>query len=164
MLIKEKLGNLKDFDVKDHAIDRLPIEWHETGKRILHRQTGRGIDIVLKFFKENPNLEQDDVLYKDERSFIVIDIRPCDAIIIKPSSMYQMAMLCYEIGNKHLPLFYENDILMLAFEEPVFQWLMASGFEPKRERIRLLKQLKTSVAAHTHSGSLFSKILKLTNP
>src|SRR5215216_1982234 len=163
MIIKEKLGNLNEFDATHHVIDRLSIEWFETGKRILHKETGRGRQIVLKFMKENPNLQQDDVLYKDENSFIVIDIRPCDAIVVKPSSMYQVATLCYEIGNKHLPLFYENDVLLLPFEEPIFRWLTVAGFNPEREKRKLSNQLKTSVAAHAHSGSLFSKILQLTN-
>ncbi|MFL5809570.1 MAG: urease accessory protein UreE [Flavisolibacter sp.] len=163
MLINQKLGNLKEFDIEGCFIDRLPIEWFETSKRILHKKTVSGIELSLKFLKENPNLSQDDVIYKDASRIVVIDIKTCEVIEVEPQSMYEMALLCYEIGNKHLPLFYEEGILMMPFEEPLYRWLLASGFNPRKQTRKLLQQLKTSVTAHGHSGSLFSKILQLTN-
>lgn len=169
MLIKEKLGNLNSFEDKGRGIDRLPIEWFETGKRILHKTTCSGKEVIIKFFRETQNLKQDDVVFANESYLIVIEILACDTIVIKPKSPYEMACLCYEIGNKHLPLFFEESILLIPFEEPVFKMLEASGYEIKKEKRKLLHQLKTTVSTHhTHSSSgesLFKKILKLTtNP
>ena len=163
MLIKEKIGRLKDFDVSVHTIDWLLIEWYETSKRILHKKTTAGNEVHLKFLKENPNLQQDDVLLIEKDFLIVVDIIPTDVIVLKPSTMHDMAMLCYEIGNKHLPLYYEDEMLLMPFEEPLFRWLTASGFEPVKHFLKLRNPLRTSVAAHGHSESLFSKILKLTS-
>ena len=163
MVINQKIGNLKEVDIERRVIDWLPIEWYETSKRILHKKTVSGMELSLKFLKENPNLSQDDVIYKDENHVIAIDIKACEVIEVKPNSMYDMAVLCYEIGNKHLPLFYEEGMLMMPFEEPLYRWLLASGFNPKKQTKKLLHQLKTSVTQQRHSGSLFSKILQLTN-
>jgi urease accessory protein len=80
--------------------------------------------------------------------------------------MHDMAYVCYEIGNKHLPLFYDKDELLVPYDAPVFRMLEASGFNPVRQQRKLLSQLKTTVAPHNHAGtreSLFSKILQLTN-
>ena len=162
MLIKEKIGPLKNFDRSFYTIDWLLIEWYETSKRILHKKTSGGRELHLKFLKENPNLQQDDVLLKDNDLLIVVDMIPADVIVLKPSSMHDMAMLCYEIGNKHLPLYYEDEMLLMPFEEPLFRWLTASGFEPEKQLRKLHNPLRTSVTAHGHSESLFSKILKLT--
>lgn len=163
MLIKEKIGRLRDYDRSVHTIDWLPIEWYETSKRILHKKTIDGREIHLKFLKENPNLQQGDVLFNENKILIVVDLIPTDVIVLKPSSMHDMAMLCYEIGNKHLPLYYEDELLLMPFEEPLFHWLTASEFAPSRQQRKLLQPLKTSVVAHGHSESLFSKILKLTS-
>lgn len=166
MIIKEKIGNLKEVEIKNRSIDVISVEWYETGKRILNKRTSAGRDIIMKFLKEGPNLLQDDVIYEDENLLIIIDINPCEAIMVNPGSMYQMAKLCYEIGNKHLPLFYEENSVLIPFEEPLFKWLVAAGFEPIRQNKKLLHQLKTAVSAHSHlndSTSLFSKILKLTS-
>lgn len=165
MIIKEKLGNLKSFESSNRVMDWLPLEWHETNKRILHKHTTFGKELTLKFLQQAPNLQQDDVLYTDEKTIIAVQILPCEVIIIHPTSMYQMAAVCYEIGNKHLPLFYETDAVLIPYEAPVFRMLQAAGFDIKKEVRQLLHPLRTSVAPHEHrsSESLFSRILKLTS-
>lgn len=164
MIIKETLGQLETFDCANRTIDRLPLEWFETGKRILHKRTHSGTEIILKFLGEAPALQKDDVVYADEITLIVIDIIACEVIVIQPTTMYQMALACYEIGNKHLPLFYEDDLLLIPFDAPVFRMLQALHFNVEKETKKLLHPLKTSVAPHAHRGaeSLFSRILKLT--
>lgn len=166
MVIKEKLGNLATFRDEGRAIDRLPLEWYETGKRILHKRTGAGKEITLKFLAEAQCLQQDDVLYADEQCIIVVEVMVTNVIVLRPASLYQAAYAAYEIGNKHLPLFFEDDCLLLPFEEPVYRQLQAAGFEPLTQKRKLLHPIRTTVMPHTHPGeqkeSFFSKILKLT--
>ena len=61
-----------------------------------------------------------------------------------------MASVCYEIGNKHLPLFYENDELLVPFELPLFRLLEAQGYDVRQEERKLLQPLKTTVSPHAH--------------
>jgi len=165
MVIKEKLGNLASFNVGARSIDRVSIQWYEVNKRILHKQSQSGREVIVKFMNEPQALTQDDVLWCDEKFAVVVDILQCEAICIKPASMSEMAAVCYEIGNKHLPLFYYNDEVLVPFEEPLYKMLSAGGYEPKRENRKLLNQLRTTVAPHSNTESkpsLFSKILQLT--
>jgi urease accessory protein len=114
---------------------------------------------------ESQSLTDGDVLYADEALVIVVDIQVCEVIIINPKSMSEMAAICYEIGNKHIPLFYCNDELLVPYEAPLFRLLTAAGYMPKRESRKLLNQLKTTVSPHSNvenRQTLFSKILKLT--
>lgn len=166
MLIKENLGNLSSFTADGRSVDRLLLEWYECNKRILHKRTESGREIVIKFLKEAQNLKQDDVLFADGKTLIAVDVLPCETIVLKPASMYEMALVCYEIGNKHLPLFYEDDGLLIPYDAPTYRLLKASGFGARIERRKLLNPLRTSVSPHAHTGgeSLFSKILKLTAP
>ena len=164
MIIKEKLGNIAAFDIEGRSMDRLCLEWYETGKRILHKRTEQGIEVVIKFLKENPNLQDGDVLKVGENSVTIVHIMPCTAIVLRPNDMFEMAWVCYEIGNKHLPLYFQNNELLIPFERPLCNMLEAVGFECKMEERQLLHPLKTTVAPHRHEGggSLFSKILQLT--
>jgi urease accessory protein len=121
----------------------------------------------MKFLGENQQLTQGDILWQDDATIIAVDIEACDAIAFSPKTMNEMASVCYEIGNKHLPLFYENEVLLIPYEAPLFKLLTASGYPIKVEKRKLLHQLKTTVAAHSNnsnSTSLFSKIMQLTNP
>jgi urease accessory protein len=165
MLINQKIGNLETIAVNNRAVDTIALEWYETTKRILHKKTAFGKEVTMKFLNESSRLLQDDVLYEDALTLITIDIQPCESIIIKPETMADMAYVCYEIGNKHLPLFYQEEELLIPYEAPLMRMLHASGFNVRIESRKLLKQLSTSVSPHLHNGSsasLFSRILQLT--
>lgn len=167
MLVQQKIGNLQNFGTNHRQIDWLPLEWYEMQKRIMHKKSMAGTEVVIKFLSGNQNLTQGDVLYEDENTIIAVDILPCEAIVIRPKNMFEMASVCYEIGNKHLPLFYEEDEVLVAFEAPLFRLLCASGYAVEQGKRKLIHPLKTSVAAHEHQGNsetLFSKIMRLTNP
>ena len=163
MLVQQKLGNINSSTTNKN-IDWLNLEWHEANKRILHKKTRAGIDVTMKFLKENQNLTEGDIIYEDTETIIVVDIQTCEAIVIRPKTMFEMATVCYEIGNKHLPLFLQDGDLLIAYETPLFNLLTSLGYEVKKENRKLINPLKTSVASHAHnsSESLFSKIMKLS--
>ena len=164
MLIQKKIGHIDAFDLKGRAIDWLQLEWYEAGKRILRRKTRSGKDVALKFMAENNGLTQGDIIYEDEQAVIAIEILPCECIVVKPKDMFEMASACYEIGNKHLPLYFEENSLLVPFEKPLFRLLTAQDYNVSLENRKLLHPLKTTVSPHEHSNeSLFSKIMKLTN-
>jgi urease accessory protein len=163
MLIQQKNGNISSIAVNNKTIDWLPLEWYETTKRVQRKLTQTGREISLKFLKENPSLSQGDILYEDETTIIAVDIIVCDVLVIQPASLFQMASVCYEIGNKHLPLFFENDEVLVPFEMPLYRLLLAHGYAVKQDKRKLLHPLKTSVTPHSHGDSLFSKIMQLTN-
>ena len=163
MLVKEKLGNIDLFAINNRYIDYVLLHWYETNKRILHKTSESGREISIKFLKEAPKFTVGDIIYEDDFNLIAIDIVMCEAIVIRPRSMYEMAAVCYEIGNKHLPLFFQEDEVLVAWESPLFNVLMAAGYVVEQAKRKLNKPLKTSVSPHsTGSNSLFSKIMKLT--
>ena len=164
MLIKEKLGNINTSSISNCMIDALVIEWYETNKRILHKKTKSGIDITMKFLQENPNLKNGDILWQDENSIIAVEINPCDCIVITPESMLQASSVCYEIGNRHLPLFYEGDELLIPYDVPMYNLLQGSGYTVKAEERKLNNSFQTTVLPHLQVGitdSLPNKIHQL---
>jgi urease accessory protein len=164
ILVKEKLGNIHSASAHERDIDVLLIEWHETRKRILHKQTGQGKDVTIKFLNENPNLKDGDILWQHENTIIAVEINPCDCIVITPESMLQASSVCYEIGNRHLPLFYEDDELLVPYDVPMFSLLQASGYTVKVEKRKLNNSFQTTVLPHLQVGitdSLPNKIHQL---
>jgi len=163
MIINETAGSIKQFDTANRTIDFLEIEWYEATKRIQRKKTKSGQEIAIKFLKEGQRLKQDDVLYADDHKLIVVDIIPCDAIVVKPNSLLQMGSVCYEIGNKHLPMFIQDDEVLLPFEEPIFKWLSASGYNTEKIFTRLTNIVNSTVQPHGHSesSSLFFKIMNI---
>jgi urease accessory protein len=165
MIIQQKLGNINTLDTGNKNIEWLQLQWFETSKRILHKKTNAGTEISLKFLKENAALTEGDILFEDDTTIIAIAVISCDCVVVKPANMFEMASACYEIGNRHLPLFFENDELLVPFEKPLYNLLQAHGFETRKEERKLLQPLKTTISPHRggESTSLFSRIMKLSN-
>jgi urease accessory protein len=164
ILVKEKLGNIHSASAHERDIDVLLIEWHEARKRILHKQTSQGKDVTLKFLNENPNLKDGDILWQGENTIIAVEINRCDCIVIVPESMLQASSVCYEIGNRHLPLFYEGDELLVPYDVPMYNLLQGSGYTVKVEERKLNNSFQTTVLPHLQVGitdSLPNKIHQL---
>jgi urease accessory protein len=172
MLIQEKIGRVGAFATEGREVDPLRLEWYETGKRVMRKQTFGGREVALRFLNERPALMEGDVLYADEGVVIVVEIVACAVMVIPMVSLAAVAAVCYEIGNRHLPLYIEEGELLAPLEEPLYRWLVGNGFEVGREERKLLYPLRSTVAGHAHSGSgtgsgsgsLFSRILQITNP
>lgn len=164
MVIKQVIGNTATLLLDGLTIDPLELEWFETAKRIQRKTTAGGMEIAIRFLREGQRLLQHDVLYMDKQKAVVVHIKPCDAIVVSPRSLLQMGTICYEIGNKHLPLFIQDGQVLIPYEEPLFRWLLASGYEPVKEEKQLVNMLKSNVEPHEHGGtSLFTKIISLAS-
>ena len=165
MVCKEVLGNIRDFDCRDRLMDYLCLEWYETSKRILRKRTNGNDDMIIKMLKEGNRLCEGDVLFEDEEKIVAVFILPCDAIEVTPRTMLEIGTICYEIGNRHLPLFIQDDRILVPYERPLEQLLTVTGYQVRKTHCKLLHMLKANVAPHGHrtGGSLLSKILDLTN-
>jgi urease accessory protein len=167
MTISETLGNISAAAFGLKPIDYLDLEWFEATKKIQRKKTRQGEDIAIKFLREGQRLREGDILFEDEQKIIVVTILETEAIVISPSSMLEMGTVCYEIGNKHIPLFIQQDKVLLPFEMPMYRWLEVSGFKPEKQSVKLLNLLKSNVEPHGHGSlgsTIFTKILKMAAP
>ncbi|ASW72970.1 urease accessory protein UreE [Chryseobacterium piperi] len=167
MIINETIGNISECPIEGKEVDFLDLEWFETTKRIQRKKTRQGTDVAIKFLREGQRLREGDILYQDEEKLIIVNVLETEAIVMTPASMLEMGTVCYEIGNKHIPLFIQNDQVLLPFEMPMYRWLEASGFAPEKQNVKLLNLLKSNVEPHGHGSlgsTLFTKILKMAAP
>jgi urease accessory protein len=164
MLIKEKAGNISSVSATKAEIDLLPIEWFETNKRIQHKQTRQGKNISLRFLGENPDLKEGDILWSDEHTIIVVEIIPCECIIITPGNLMSASSVSYEIGNRHLPLYIEENDLLVPFDLPLYNLLLAQSYQVAAGTRKLNHLLKTTVLPHLQisDGVVVNEIYKLS--
>ena len=96
MLITEKIGNVNFFNINNRKIDYLMLEWHETNKMVLHKQTITGVDVVIELNSENQSLAEGDIIYEDDFNIIVIELKECDAIVLRPKSIVVIVLVFYQ--------------------------------------------------------------------
>jgi urease accessory protein len=160
MLIQDKIGSTGSYVIGGRVVDILALEWYETGKRIMRKRTLAGRDVAMRFLRESPSLTEGDVLYADDGVVIVVTVLPCEVLVLRMVSLQTVASVCYEIGNRHLPLFYEKDELLAPYDEPLYRWLIAGGYEVFKAERKLISPLRSTVAPHD-GGGLLSKILRV---
>lgn len=115
-------------DTAELLEDQLEIEWYETSKAIIRRQTAGGRDVALRRSSRTP-LQDGQVLWHDEQACIRVHIRPCACLVVSPRSMQEMGRVCFEIGNMHLPIYIDDEQqVSVAYDSPLHTFLERSGY------------------------------------
>ena len=159
------VGNLAELRAQGkigaQKIDYVPLQWFESERNILRKTSQAGREIAFRLLKEGQRLQHDDVVFISDELVIAIEIVPSEVIVLSPQTLPEMARACYEIGNKHSPLFLDGDEVLLPYDKPMFEWLQAAGFAPQQQTRRLSKALRANSAqghshGHSHDGGYHS--------
>lgn len=162
LIIQTIIGTLQTLkqqqQITTQMLDTVSLQWFEADRRIIRTTTTGGREIAFRLLKEGQRLHHEDVVYLDKQLAIVVQIEPSEVMVLAPQTLPEMARACYEIGNKHTPLFQDGNELLLPFDKPLFEWLQAAGFTPTRQQRRLSDQLRANSApgvggGHSHAHS-----------
>ncbi len=159
MLIEKIVGKINDIDVTDRTVEYVDIEWFEAFKKV-HRkttETGRDIGIRLDDTVFKTGLVTGDVLYMDDSIVVVVNTPPCESILVTVAADYlhQVAKVCYEIGNRHAPLFFgdEDNTFVTPYNEPMLHILgQLHGItaEKKLLKFNFNRMISATVSSHHH--------------
>ena len=129
MICEKLLGTLDTLDVSGKSMEYVDIEWDEAFKKI-HRKvtdTGREVGIRMDDSIRTRGLFEGDVIYMDDDLVISVHTPPCEVIHITVSAdhAFMIPKVCYEIGNRHAPLFYGEDsyTFLTPYNEPMLLML-----------------------------------------
>lgn len=149
MVIEKIIGNIKNLDINGLEPDMVELEWYEVEKKILHKISKNGISVGIR--NKNGHLHDGDILQRDESMVLVVEVKECPCIAIKPSTMIEMGKACYEMGNRHAPLFIEGDEILTPFDEPLMVVLLKCGFHVTKKSAKLIVPLGGNMHGHSHS-------------
>jgi urease accessory protein len=99
-------------------------------------------------------LYQDDVIYAYDEKLVVVNTPPCEVIRVSLTlgNEKMSAKVCYEIGNRHAPLFWgENDTFITIYNEPMLVMLQKiHGVQAEKEVLKLDFDRRISASIHNH--------------
>lgn len=156
MLCEKVLGKLGDFDIQNKQIERVEIEWHEAFKKIHKKVTDMGTEVGIRMDDSilSRGLYQDDVIYQDENRMIAVNTPPCEVIRVSLTQGHEKmaAKVCYEIGNRHAPLFWgDEDTFITIYNEPMMDMLKKiHGVQAEKELAKLNFDKRISASIHNH--------------
>lgn len=157
MICEKILGTLDELDVAGKTVEYVDIEWHEAFKKIHKKTTNTGREVGIRMDDSvlTEGLYEGKVIYMDDGLVIAVHTPPCEVIrvTVKPDHRFMAAKVCYEIGNRHAPLFYGEDeyTFITPYNEPMLQMLSGlHGVEAKKEMRKLAFDKRVSASVHNH--------------
>lgn len=144
MIVDKILGK---YISSNKMVETISIDWFERDKKILRKSTSSGEEIGIKI---DSTLNENDIIYEDDNRIIIVDIAPCDLISIEVSTMKEMGRLCFELGNRHLSLSIEDNMVKCPFDTPTFEYLKKLGFKAKKIHDKFTGYTECKAHAHNH--------------
>lgn len=137
------------IDLTGFDMDYIEVEWYEVSKKILHKTSKKGREVGIKLDIDRA-LRHGDILHLEGRSALIVEIPECECIALKPQTLATMGKACYEIGNRHSPLFYQEERLLMPYDPPLLEALKKCGFVACKCSARLIRPLGGGNGGHSH--------------
>jgi urease accessory protein len=147
MLIEKIIGNTSERHT-ELRVDTVPFEWFEQNRKILRKTSSTGEEVGLRL---SAPLRDGDILFEDAQRVLVAALIPCELICAAVSGMTEMGRLCFELGNRHLPLAISESGVKTPYDAPTFEYLTRLGFDCRRVREKFSGY--TEVKSHEHADA-----------
>ena len=150
MLVERIEMNIEDLQKEEiirRHIEKVYLESDHLVKRVQRVKTDHGREIGIRL-KEARDLSAGDVLFMDEKNMIVIDVIADDLIVICPRSLQEMGTIAHQLGNRHLPAQFEEDVMMVQYDYLVEELLNELNIPYQREQRKVKKAFRH--IGHSH--------------
>ena len=144
MLIEKILGK-KPENTDGKIIETVPFEWFEMNNKILKKVSSQRTEIGLRLSEP---LFDGGVLYEDSEKIICLELLPCETTQVHVHSMQEMGRVCFELGNRHLPLAIGETSVSTPYDRPTFEYLEKLGFHCHQVNEKFTPELV--VRGHSH--------------
>jgi urease accessory protein len=148
MIITEIIGNVDDISSAGMHIERVYLSSDELVKRIQRVTTDHGKEVGIRLM-EPKDLVDGDILYMDERNMIVVSVTSDDLLVLHPSSIKQMGEIAHQLGNRHLPAQFEDEVMLVQYDYLVEELLVQLEIPYTREERKVKKAFRH--IGHSHA-------------
>ncbi|MCZ6160520.1 urease accessory protein UreE [Campylobacter ureolyticus] len=145
MIVNKILGNLDNFDLKDKKVDFANISNDDRVKKVLRVKSDKGVEIGINVEDE---IKDGDILAILNDSVVVVKILPTDVLEISPKNLKEMGIIAHNIGNRHTPAIFEEDLMIIEPDSLIEEFLKNQNVKYKKTK----RVLKTALrhASHSH--------------
>ena len=102
--------------------DVLYLAWYEVGRTRLRRRTEQGFEVDCKrgygqCFQDGERLRT------TANTEALVHINPCVCICLNEADLPTIGSFCYDVGNRHLPIFAFEDGIAVAYDARLYEAL-----------------------------------------
>jgi urease accessory protein len=147
MVIESILGK-KPENTGGKMIETVSFEWFEMNNKILKKVSSKGTEIGLRLSQP---LFDGGVLYEDNEKIICLKLLPCETTKVNVHDMRDMGRVCFELGNRHLPLSITETSVSTPYDKPTYDYLETLGFHCERVTEKFTPEIIVHGHSHGHS-------------
>lgn len=149
MIVEEILGNIANLSPEERSthIEKVYLENSDLVKRIQRVTTDHGNEIGIRL-KQPIDLQYGDILYKDDKNMIIVDVNSEDILVIKPRTLQEMGDIAHQLGNRHLPAQFTENEMLVQYDYLVEELLATLGIPHAREDRKVSKAFRH--IGHSH--------------
>jgi urease accessory protein len=138
LIIEKIIGNVENMGLNGRHIERVYVSSDDLVKRIQRVTTDHGKEIGIRL-KDPKDLKDGDILFMDQHNAIIVSVTADNLLIIRPASIKQMGEIAHQLGNRHLPAQFEEDVMLVQYDYLVEELLVQLNIPYTREN-RKVKQ------------------------
>ncbi|MDQ0200508.1 urease accessory protein UreE [Neobacillus ginsengisoli] len=146
MIIEQIVGNVAKMSSNGLHIERVYLTSDDLVKRIQRVTTDHGKEVGIRL-NEPKDLMDGDILYRDDRNMIIVNVTADDLLVLRPVSMKQMGEIAHQLGNRHLPAQFEGEEMLVQYDYLVEELLQQLAIPYAREK-RTVKQAFRHIGHH----------------
>lgn len=150
MVFERVLGNIKDIEnINNYHVEKIILKSDDLLKRIIRVTSDHGHEYGISLDK-GKTLNNGDILLNDGHNLVIVQYESNDILVIKPKSVNEMGKIAHALGNRHLPAQFENDTMIVEYDNLVEDKLKHDNINYSRENRVLEKAFRHVEFEHRH--------------
>lgn len=121
----------------NREIDFLPLQWYEVNRTVIKRKTEGGRDVSLYRSSGTP-IHDGEVVHTTDDIIVKARIEPCICIVLHSDDIATIGSFCFDVGNRHLPIFCIDDKIVVSYDGRLFQALLGKYGEKVQMETKVL--------------------------
>lgn len=148
MIADKVLGNIATWQ-EECQIVKIKFAWFELEKKRIAKtaEDGEAIGVCI----QEP-LKEGDIIGKKDNVIYVVELQTEHLIKIQVNSMQEMGRLGFELGNRHLSLQIQDNVVRVPFDLPTFEYLKKLGFQAEETEEKFTDFIECKAHGHSHGA------------
>jgi urease accessory protein len=147
MVVEKILGKLPE-NPQGKTLETVSYEWFEADKKILKKTSSGGTEVGMRLSEP---LFDGAIVFENEEKIIYMELLPCELTEVHVHSERELGRVCFELGNRHLPISIGEKTVTTPYDNPTFEYLEKLGFHCHKVTGKFTPEIIVHGHGHDHS-------------
>ena len=135
-IYKEILGNIYNRpDLKDAHAEKVFLTSDDQAKKVIVAKTDHDREIGIQL--KDKSFQDGDILEENHHGILYVVLETTAVLAIKAKTIQEMAIIAHNLGNRHSPAQFENNVMYVPYDYLIEEYLQSQGVDYEKQDIKL---------------------------